>query len=53
VLLVDNSSEPDIPKNMFALNKTRDEQYRITRFIEEMPEYTQRRFPEIFALLDN
>jgi len=53
VLLVDNSSPVDMPKNIFELDKNEPGVFDVSKFTNELPEYAKRRFPEIFSLIEN
>lgn len=51
VLLVDNSNEGRPPSNIFEIYKESEDEATFTLFTEDLPEYAQRRFPEIFKLI--
>jgi predicted ABC-type ATPase len=51
ISFIDNSNEKSIPQFMFELEKTEEENYKLTRFLDNLPEYIERRFPTIFQYL--
>lgn len=51
ILLIDNSKEDSPPINIFEISKESDELATFALFVDELPEYAQRRFPEIFKLI--
>lgn len=53
ILLIDNSSENSGPLELFELEKSKENQFVLRQFCDELPEYSKRRFPTIFNLLKN
>lgn len=51
ILLVDNSLEECPPTNLFEISKESEDLATFSLFVDELPEYAQRRFPEIFKLI--
>lgn len=51
VLLVDNSIEDSLPKELFELEKNSDNCFILRKYEGSIPEYAFRRFPEIFKML--
>lgn len=50
LLFIDNSLE-QVPTLLFEMEKTAQEMYILTKHVKELPEYTERRLPNIFGLL--
>lgn len=48
VVFLDNSNDEAIPVFLFELNKIAENKYEFIQYCEELPEYTQRRLPNIF-----
>lgn len=53
ILLVDNSSENELPTELFELEKVEGDSFALRLFCHELPEYAKRRFPEIFDLIND
>ena len=51
VLIVDNSLENDLPKDLYELEKDNENRFILRKFEKEIPEYAFRRFPDIYKLL--
>ena len=51
IVFIDNSNEQSIPIWLFELTRKNEQTYEIVQFVEDLPEYTQRRLPAIFNLL--
>jgi len=50
LIFIDNSLEQK-PTPLFELNRTSENSFHLNRYVEELPEYTERRLPAIFGLL--
>lgn len=51
ILLVDNSSSDRYLTPLFAISKGKD--IEISFFTDELPEYAERRFPDIYKIINN
>lgn len=51
ILIIDNSKEDTVPTELFELEKDELGKFSFRLFCDEIPEYSKRRFPEIFNLL--
>lgn len=51
VVFIDNSKDDSIPEFLFELNKTAESEFEIIVH-NDIPEYTERRLPSIFGLID-
>lgn len=50
ILLIDNSSEIEPVQNICTLSKGNNDDYEFHLF-QDLPEYAERRFPDIYAIL--
>lgn len=50
LLFIDNSLEKE-PTLLFEMEKTVENMFELTKYVNELPEYTERRLPDIFGLL--
>ena len=51
LLFIDNSFEDKIPTFLFELKKVCENEYEFRKFINILPDYTQRRIPSIFGII--
>jgi predicted ABC-type ATPase len=51
LLFIDNSNDASIPMPLFELIKIEDNKFEVVQICNPLPEYTQRRLPNIFELL--
>lgn len=52
LVFIDNSKENKTPQIIFEMNKVDDSEFILTLITDIIPEYTKRRFPAIFNLID-
>lgn len=53
ILLLDNTFDNELPTELFELEKEDGNSFLLRLFCDKLPEYAKRRFPEIFALINN
>lgn len=51
ILFIDNSDDNSVLKPIFEISKVAINKFDLIQILEKIPEYTQRRLPEIFKLL--
>lgn len=51
IYLLDNSAHLKTPKALFSLMKSEEEKYIVERYAIRLPNYSRRRFPDIYKLV--
>tara|TARA_R110002072_G_scaffold298710_1_gene473015 strand:- start:26362 stop:26982 length:621 start_codon:yes stop_codon:yes gene_type:complete len=51
ILLIDNSYHLKTPTNLFSLSKVSHDSYAVEKYSENIPEYSKRRFPDIYKFI--
>lgn len=52
LVFIDNSKENKTPQIIFEMNKVNPSEFSMTLIADSLPEYTARRFPSIFDLIN-
>lgn len=53
ISFIDNSQDDNIPEFMFELHKESEHEYICIMMVDQLPEYAERRFPNIFSLISD